>query len=176
MGDNLDRMKRAAASKPAPQPKAPPPPPKAKGKDVLPPKPPKCKFRCGHSFTEFEVSARDCAACTLTNRAAKRRAYFERKGRHRDGTPAQRLPDGSVKVLRWDGASWHGTLTVPGIPGEFFYVAPSERLCYHGLHREYERVRDAGKDNPAPRVEGGEGQGIIPAGGSGHAEAVPPPG
>jgi hypothetical protein len=125
VGDNLDRMRKAAGQAVRGQPPAPP---------LV-----RVTHRCGHSFTPFEVAQHDCVACHRKNQQKRRREHLDRKRKQPDPTHL-RLPLGSVKTLVWsevDGVlAWRGTLAVPGVP-PFLQTADSEKACFHGLHRQY---------------------------------------
>lgn len=128
MGENLDRMRKAAQQGPSPP--TPPPNGRRQRGDDKPAPPAKYRHRCGHAFTEFEISQHDCVSCHRGNQ--RRRA--RETGLRREGRWVGRLPVGSVKTLTWDGAAWTGVMTVPGRAEPFRATADSEKKCYHALH------------------------------------------
>ena len=145
MGDNLDRMRKAAKGAIVSQPQGKIVPPQGGSGTAPPQKEAKYSHRCGHAFTADEIKAHDCVACHRQNQCKRRRESQERKATKTVLT--DRLPHGSEKHLCWNAETqmWSGTLVVPGITDAFAFAAPSEKKCYHGLHELYVAFRAAQK-------------------------------
>lgn len=69
-----------------------------------------------------------------------------------------RLPAGSEKHLTWDGQTWHGTMSIPGIPEAFWFEARNEINCFRGLDSVYRKYLKEHKNEVGKGVGGG-GQG-----------------
>lgn len=129
--DNLERMRRAAAAKPAPkQPLKQPPKPKGPAKTLAGPTE-LVKYACGHVVCVAHYQKTKCPKCVSRRRAA---VAAERRG----GPPVSepRLPPGSVKTCTWTGAAWEGVLALPD-GRRFEFAGASEVACFRGLHRRY---------------------------------------
>jgi hypothetical protein len=97
--------------------------------------------KCGHTMSADMFRNQKCAACIRTNKIERGRRKLEKRqmpALDMGGVKPGRLPDDTVKTLRWVGGEWQGMMTVPGCEREPFITnANTDKKCLHALHDLY---------------------------------------
>lgn len=126
-----------------PDPERPPKPglqkPRARGTVV---------YQCGHKLEVKCLESGVCDACAKQRRIERYKQNQIKLRREGKKAAAFRLPPGSVKTLRWNGADWIGSLTVPGVSNAFAALGKTEKECLHALHAKYAQYLDRKQPEP----------------------------